>query len=358
MKNIKIIAVLCNYRLLPERVGGMDRFFWALDQKAQTEGYQLTWFFPNEAQHGNYAKMHIIANESLSVEDSFLQYQTNFDLVVTHFLEICTPFFKTIKQKRLAHKTIVVDHNPRPLGGYNWKKQLKKRWKGWFYAKYIHLFVGVSAYTIKELQKDFGSGIKNKCRLVYNGIEMENYQMQENRKMEQPRFLVVSHLRHSKGIQDLIQAVAYLPGCIKQKLQITVYGEGPYQQNLLQLAKTLHVESNFIWMGSSSNLSNVFCYFDYLLHPTHMECFSLTLLESLCANVPVITTPVGGNEEVVIHGTNGWILPAQQPKAWAELIAQLWHGEKKITSDVSKDIREKFALDPMVEKHLELIKSS
>lgn len=352
---LKKIAILCNYRLLPERVGGMDRFFWTLHQKAIQDGVKITWFFPNNATHGDYPKMHIIANETSHVEDTFLQYQGNFDLVVTHFLEICTPFFKAIKEKGLTQKTIVVDHNPRPLGGYTWKKQLKKRWKGWRYAKYIHLFVGVSAYTVKELQKDFGSRVKKKCRLVYNGIEMENYQLQENRKVEQPRLLVVSHLRYSKGIQDLIQAVANLSNSIKQELQITVYGEGPYQENLIHLAKILQVENNFIWMGSSNNLHEVYAAFDYLLHPTHMECFSLTLLESLCANVPVITTPVGGNEEVVIHGTNGWILPAQQPKAWEELIAQLWHGEKKITSDVSKQIREKFALERMVEEHCKLI---
>jgi glycosyltransferase involved in cell wall biosynthesis len=52
-------------------------------------------------------------------------------------------------------------------------------------------------------------------------------------------------------------------------------------------------------MGSTANLSELYCN-DYMVQPTHMECFSLSILESLSANVPVITTN-GGNEEVIIN---------------------------------------------------------
>jgi glycosyltransferase involved in cell wall biosynthesis len=34
---------------------------------------------------------------------------------------------------------------------------------------------------------------------------------------------------------------------------------------------------------------------------SHMECFSLSILESCVMNVPVITTNVGGNEEVIVN---------------------------------------------------------
>jgi len=352
--NIKI-SILCNYRLLPERVGGMDRFFWALDQKAKVAGHLITWFFPNQAQHGYYPQMQIIAQEHQSVETTFLQYAQSFDVVVTHFLEICTPFFQTIKQRNLAQKTIVVDHNPRPIGGYTWKKQIKKRWKGWWYAKYIDRFVGVSAYTVQELQKDFGQSIKNKCQVIYNGIETEKYAIQNDRKTTHPRLMVVSHLRYSKGIQDLIQAVALLPHKILQEIKITVYGDGPEAKDLKKLAQTLQVSHCFGWMGSSSSLETVYAQYDYLLHPTHMECFSLTLLESLSSNVPVVTTPVGGNEEVVQHQINGWILPAQNPVKWADFLQQLWTGQEKITNPVEVPIREKFSLANMVQEHWELI---
>ena len=48
-----------------------------------------------------------------------------------------------------------------------------------------------------------------------------------------------------------------------------------------------------------------------MLQPTHMECFSLSILESFAANVPVITTNVGGNKEVIDEGENGYIFKAK-----------------------------------------------
>ena len=43
---MKKIAVICNYELLPERVGGMDRFFWLFNKQCLQLNYQIDWFFP------------------------------------------------------------------------------------------------------------------------------------------------------------------------------------------------------------------------------------------------------------------------------------------------------------------------
>ena len=40
----KKIAILCNYELLPERVGGMDQFFWQFDKKCKEYFLGLKWF--------------------------------------------------------------------------------------------------------------------------------------------------------------------------------------------------------------------------------------------------------------------------------------------------------------------------
>jgi L-malate glycosyltransferase len=86
-----------------------------------------------------------------------------------------------------------------------------------------------------------------------------------------------------------------------------------------------------------------------------MECFSLAILESLSANVPVITTPVGGNEEVIKNGINGFILPVQNPQAWCDLIAKLYQGEMKISEDTSELIATEFSIEKMVDNYLKLV---
>lgn len=352
------IAVLCNYELLPERVGGMDTFFWAFDQKCKKSEIEVDWYFPNAATHGDYKILTIKYDANKSIEDFFLENisktESQYTHIITHFLELCTPFFYKVKQVSKA-KIIAVDHNPRPLEGYPLIKKIKKRFKGLLFSQTIDLFIGVSEYTVRELLKDFGKHIQPKTRVIYNGINTTEIEIRTNRSYVKPTFLVASHLRQSKGIQDLIQAVALLPESIKKELKIDIYGDGPYKQQLLSLVEDLKLENCFDFKGSSAELKTIYCNYDYMLQPTHMECFSLSILESLAANVPVITTNVGGNEEAIIHNDNGYIFEAKNTKQLANLLQEVYLGNKKITVNTRKLIEERFTIDKMVSEYIQIV---
>lgn len=351
----KKIAVLCNYELLQERVGGMDYFYWLYDKKCKENGIEVDWFFPNLSNHGEYSKLNLYSSNHKNVENYFLENHSDvqYDYVITHFIELCTPFYKKLKKINKA-KIIAVDHNPRPLKGYSLKKRLEKRIKGVLYSKYIDLFVGVSDYTVNEMLHDFGALLKNKAITVYNGVIIEDIKINEIRNNVSPKFLIASHLRKSKGIQDLIEAVYLLSSNLKSKIIIDVYGDGPYKTVLLDKVKLFNVEVNFNFKGSKSNLKEVFCNYDYMLQPTHMECFSLSILESLAANVPVITTNVGGNEEVITDTINGYIYKAKDSNALKIILEKILLGELKIKEDTRKLIENSFSLEKMVDNHLKL----
>ncbi len=354
----KKIAVLCNYELLPERVGGMDYFYWQFDKKCKENDIEVDWFFPNKANHGAYKSMTIKYDSEKSIERLFLenlnQTDTQYTHIITHFLELCTPFFYKVKQLSKA-KMIGVDHNPRPLEGYPFDKRIKKRIKGLLFSRYIDLFIGVSEYTVNELLKDFGKHIKPKTQVIYNGINTAEIELRTNRTFEKPTFLVASHLRFSKGIQDLIQAVALLPKPIKNEIKIDIFGDGPYRIPLETLVHDLKLNNCFNFKGSSAQLKSIYCKYDYMLQPTHMECFSLSILESLVANVPVITTNVGGNEEVIKNNENGFIFEAKNIKQLSKLLQDVYLGNKIITANTRKLIEERFTIDKMVREYLQIL---
>ncbi|MEC4004399.1 glycosyltransferase family 4 protein [Flavobacterium sp. SUN052] len=350
------IAIICNYQLLPERVGGMDYFYWMFDKKCKENDIHIDWFFPNTSNHGEYNKLTLFSSNYENVENFFLKNHAtaNYTHVITHFVELCTLFFKKFKKISTA-KLIAVDHNPRPLSGYSLKKQLEKKTKGILYSKYIDLFIGVSNYTVNEILKDFGKHLKNKSITIYNGVLIDSIKIREHRNSIHPKFLVASHLRKSKGIQDLIAAVALLPEEFKKSIVIDVYGDGPYKNQLLNTIAANKLEQNIILKGSVSNLNEIFCEYDYMLQPTHMECFSLSILESLAANVPVITTNVGGNEEAVLNSQNGFIFKVKDTLGLSKILEQLISGEIKIVENTSNLIVEKFSLKKMVDNHIKII---
>ena len=353
MKQSKKIAVVCNYELHSNRIGGMDRFFIAYDEVCKKMGYHITWFFAGGEMFDFYNKLHLhICSGNLEADFLKFQKRQKYNIVITHFLELCTPFFKSIKSIG-DPKIIAVDHNPRPLGGSPLKKRLKNKVKGRLYSRYIDQFIGVSQYTVDSILNDYGGFLKKKTLVVYNGIATDVYLKRENKNIG--KFIVASHLRPSKGIQDLIRAVSQIPCSLRENLLIDIYGEGAMKEELIQLVKKFELENHISFKGSVSNLYELYKDYSYMLQPTYMECFSLSILESLAANVPVITTPVGGNEEIIQNRVNGYIFPAKDIKALAHILTEILVNKSGIESNVSCKIEKDFTLQRMVNNHVKLL---
>jgi len=356
MTKNKKIAVVCNYALNPNRIGGMDRFYVGYDKKAKALGYAIDWYFLNYEPFDFYSGLTIFSANNENVEAFFLekvnQENVQYDILVTHFLALCTSFFKKAKATGIQ-QTIVVDHNPRPLEGFPFSKIIKNKIKGVLYSQYIDQFIGVSEYTRKHILKDYGFFLNKKTVVIYNGIDTSVFvkRTQENKN----KFVVSSHLRHSKGIQDLIKAVAVLDEEIKNQIQIDVYGEGPYEKELMEMTKANQLEQIIHFKGGSSHLNELLSNYRYLLQPTYMECFSLSILESLAANVPVITTPVGGNLEIIQHDKNGFIFDPKDYLALSTILKNIVLGNLKIEKDVSRLIEKEFNLEKMVNEHIQLL---
>ncbi|WOD43966.1 glycosyltransferase family 4 protein [Hwangdonia lutea] len=353
----KRIAVICNYELFEDRVGGMDRFYVAYDAKAKALGYKVDWFFSNHEAFDFFKNLNIYSPKGQqSVETFFKEFcsQNNkeYSVVMTHFIELCTPFYKWLKDYHKAY-VLAVDHNPRPLHGFPLKKRLKNRLKGLWYSKYIDKFIAVSKYTKKHILNDYGHFLDNKTIVVYNGIDVEGFKKRIINNKN--KFIVASHLRESKGIQDLISAVSLLDDDIKKQIKIDVYGKGPHEEFLKALTKKLALEHCINFKGSSSKLHELFCNYAYMLQPTYMECFSLSILESLSANVPVITTQVGGNLEVITHEDNGFIYLAGDVEALSNIIENIVFQKSAITKDVSTLVEKEYYLDKMVKQHIKLL---
>lgn len=359
MTKPKKIALVCNYALNPNRIGGMDRFYVAYDKKAKERGYAIDWYFSDYQGFDFYSGLTIFSADNQNVEAFFLekvhQEHLKYDILVTHFIALCTSFFKKAKALGIQY-TISVDHNPRPLEGFPFSKVIKNKIKGILYSHYIDQFIGVSDYTRNQILKDYGFFLDQKTSVIYNGIDTAVFLKRRNDNKN--TFVVCSHLRHSKGIQDLIKAVSILDGTIKNQIQIDVYGEGPYEKELLDMTKEKELEGIIHFKGGSSQLNELLSNYRYLLQPTYMECFSLSILESLAANVPVITTTVGGNLEIIENGKNGFIFEPKDCSALAAILKGIVLEEIKIDEDVSKQIEKDFNLEKMVEEHIQLLVSS
>lgn len=353
------IAVLCNYELLPTRVGGMDYFFWLFDEKCKENNIEVDWFFPNIAIHESYKKLTIIDTNYQNVEVFFANYceinKEDYTFVITHFVELCSPVFKKISSLTSA-KIIAVDHNPRPLNGYSLKRKILKRLKGLLYSKYIDLFVSVSDYSKNQLIKEFGIQIKNKTKVIFNGLDTHKFVKKTNYNFKN-KFIVASHLRKDKGIQDLIYAIAMLHKEIPLNVSIDVYGKGYYEDFLKNLTLQLKVDSYFNFKGSVNDLNQIYYQYDYLIHPSHGETFCYSVVEALICRVPVITTKNQGNVlGLVENRTNGFLFEVENKRQLKAILKEIILDNLQIDNSVNYNAKvDEMTLDKMIYNYLKLI---
>ncbi|MFK5983533.1 MAG: glycosyltransferase family 4 protein [Flavobacteriaceae bacterium] len=355
------ILVVCDYKIYSERIGGMDRFFKLFDEKAKERGHKITWIFSDVLPFDFYNNMEVVSAKNqglLTFTDKYLtNCNDNIDVLITHFITQFALIFKRFKTKYHIPKIISVDHNPRPLNGFTFKKRIKKRISGILYHKFIDKIIGVSQYTSNHSVKDFGKHTAKKTQTIYNGIDISIF---KNKKVLDPQnkiinFIIVSHLRESKGIQDLLKALTKLTGIEKTKLTISIFGSGPYEATLKKMCSDYNLNKIVSFKGSSPEIHLNLYRFDYMLQPTYMECFSLSILESLLSNVPVITTRVGGNAEVVVDKINGWLFDAKDVNTLTSILKNIISGKYKIENNIYTTIEENYSLELMVANHLKLL---
>jgi glycosyltransferase involved in cell wall biosynthesis len=356
------IAVVCNYQLKDNRIGSMDRFFIAFDKACKKNGYDVDWFFPKSKKIELYSGINVHSDNDSNIESLFLNHieetKASYNYVFTHFIELFTPFYKNVKQQ-LDCKIFAVDHMSRPLEGFTLKKKLKRKVKYFMFGKYIDKVIAVSQYIKSQNLKDYSSKLKGKAEVIYNGIEVALYQTSNESKPKESsklNFIVVSHLVYEKGIQDLIQAVSKLDEKTIEDVTVDIYGEGIYKSVLIDLVNTLKLDNVFSFKGSVDNLYELYYNYDFMIQPTYMEAFSLSILESLFSNVPVITTTVGGNVEIIKNGINGFLFEPKNVEELKELLIDVCNNKLALNeSNIYEETRSKYTLDKMVNNYLKLL---
>ena len=357
---IKKVAILCNYKLIPERIGGMDYFFIEFDRFLKQHNHVVTWVFPNNANHFSYSELNIISAGENSIENSFILHlresKISYDYVYCHFLELCTPFFGQLNSILPLAQIIAIDHNPRPAAGYSLKKKISKRIKGIYYSKYIQHFVSVSEQAKLDLIKDFGYRIKNKTRVIYNGLRVDEIQTKLLSTSNKFTFLVASHLRKEKGIEDLLEAISKLSPTVKEQITIDIYGEGNLKELIEQRIKTFNLSETIHLKGSKPSLYHTYCHYDYLIHPSHAETFCYSVVESVLANIPVITTINAGNIlELVKNEQNGYLFKIGDVSKLSEIISHIVLINSKLIIETRNEIKAQFSLQTCIQNHYSYI---
>lgn len=122
------------------------------------------------------------------------------------------------------------------------------------------------------------------------------------------RLLTVGRLTPQKGFDCAVYALKLL---LEKQYPVYWYiiGEGPEYGRLTQLARSLHVEDHFIFLGMQTNPYPYFKMADFYIHATRFEGKSIAIQEAQVLGCAIAASDCSGNREQIVSGVDGLLCP-------------------------------------------------
>ncbi len=169
-----------------------------------------------------------------------------------------------------------------------------------------------------------------KINVIYNGVDLPLVSLtkEEARRglgIQGNVILTVGRMVPWKGFRMLIKMMPQLLQ-INQFFRLVIVGDGPDMAMLKTVARTLGLERKVLFSGrvDATTLARYLAAADMFVLNTGYEGFSHQVLEAMQAGVPVVTTQVGGNREVIVQGENGLMVRYNDEFNLLEAIKTVW----------------------------------
>jgi glycosyltransferase involved in cell wall biosynthesis len=192
----------------------------------------------------------------------------------------------------------------------------RQRWLIRLASRYAQRFVCVSHDSAHYMIEQ---GVNaSRVETLWNGIDLTRFAFQ-GPNAHGP-IVTVARLSPEKDIANLLHAakrvIADFPNA-----RFEIAGDGPCRSELTRLTEELRLTEHVHFHGTISDIPALLARAALFVLPSQSEGISLTLLEAMARGLPVVTTHVGGNPEVVEHDTTGLLVPAGDPDALAQAIS-------------------------------------
>jgi glycosyltransferase involved in cell wall biosynthesis len=136
--------------------------------------------------------------------------------------------------------------------------------------------------------------------------------------------LYVGRLAPEKGIDVLMESFKRLPERLRSESVLIVAGDGPLSRGLDAAAHGLPADTvQRLGFVTGKDLAQWYAAADLFLFPSATETFGNVVLEAMASGTAVIGAGEGGVKDLISHGNNGWLCPANDAAAFSEAAAIL-----------------------------------
>jgi len=208
-----------------------------------------------------------------------------------------------------------------------------------------------------------------KIHVVYGGVDTDRFRpLPDQRRPVREEWsvpeaaivsVVAANLVRQKGHGDYLEAAAVLRETYPDLWHI--FAGGGDQHDLRLRAAELGVADRVVFAGYRNDMERVYAAADLSVMPSFAgEGVSGVLREAMACGLPVVTTDVGGNAELVENGVSGLVVPVRQPASLAEAIRRLIDDEalrRRLAAAAGDLVRERYSTQARVAQIFDLYES-
>jgi glycosyltransferase involved in cell wall biosynthesis len=200
-------------------------------------------------------------------------------------------------------------------------------WLGWLgyplaplLTRYASRTVCVSDDLARHIVRNW-RGARKRIVRIYNPIAVDRAKpaVDERTLAARPPIVIAAgRLVAQKDYATLIKAMALLRD---RDVRLAIYGEGPEQSALKELAERLGVASRVAWCGYVPDPWNAYAAARCFALSSQNEAFGNVVVEALASGLPVVATACGGPTEILDGGRYGALVPIGDAVALSAAIA-------------------------------------
>jgi len=327
------LKILITVGIYPPDIGGPASFVPKIAKLLEKNECEVTVIcLSNEKilDHEPYKVIRILRNQNLIIRwiktvSNIIAYGRDAELIFVNGLPMEAYIANLFLRKKLIRK-IVGDwawERGRNKGitndsfdefqknKHNLHLEIAKFSRGWTATK-ADLVITPSMH-LKKVVKNWGV-LENNLKVIYNGTKIQ--QIIDKQENEVIHFVTVGRLAPWKNIDKIIQAMALLNDKGFNFI-FNIVGSGPIDEKLKKLVTDLKLEKKIIFLGqkNTDELNKIYLNSDIYIQASGYEGLPHVILEAINFNLSIISTPIGGTNEILLNGKNGWVLNLKEDKA-------------------------------------------
>lgn len=233
----------------------------------------------------------------------------------------------------------------------------------YFVASQTKTIVVPSQY-LKKIVMNWGIKEEN-IAVVYNAflapvVEKTKEELRKELKLDGNIILSAGRLVPWKGFAELIET---MPDILKENKDAKLYiiGDGPEQKILEEKIKNQQLENAVIMLGAlpHEKILEYMKVADVFALNTFYEGMSHMLLESMALGIPITTTRIGGNKELIIDKQNGILFEhnnKEEIKSTINMVLNDRSKAREYAQNAQKTL-ERFKRSDVLDKTAEILQS-